>query len=236
MRYLLFTLLAFACLDMSAQNGIIVTAKGDTLNKTDAKGRKQGPWVLHFPALRTEPAYDEEGVFVNDLKEGVWKRFTPDGDLLALEQYRHSMKNGKCQYYTPAGDPLREESWRAVDSAAPYDTVAVYDLNDPTKIVKFQLVKMEPKSYKDGTWTYYEFDPMKGTTTTYSEEYHLDRLKVKPSADIADLKPAEEGATGTDGKPAEAKKKEVQKPKEVMDFEKANSGKKRKYRDGATGG
>ena len=37
---------------------------GDTLNRLDQKGLKQGPWVIHVDALRGEKGYDEQGFFV----------------------------------------------------------------------------------------------------------------------------------------------------------------------------
>jgi hypothetical protein len=145
------------------------------------------------------------------------------------------MKHGKCMYFTNAGEPLREENWRAIDPSNPYDTVDIKDVNDPSKIVRREVIKLEPNSYKNGTWTYY--DPMSGTVAK-TETWQMDKLKTPE-----ELKPAEGDdmtpVDASDGKTTTAKKedKKPTKPKEVMDFEKKNSGKKKvKYRDGATGG
>ena len=231
MRYLILPLLIIS-LSASAQlKSYIISVKGDTLNRVDAKGLKQGPWVIHVDELRGEPGFDEQGYYENDKKEGTWKRFSLDGDLLAIENYRYGFKNGKSTYYNNMGDMVREESWRAVDPKNPYDTVNVYDINDPSKVVGQKVIKMEAASYKNGTWVYY--DPSSGTVSK-TEEWVFDKQKdpVTGTAVSDDLAPINV-SNGT----TTAKKKEVAKPKEVMDFEKKNSGKRKiKVRDGSTGG
>ncbi|MBK8310653.1 MAG: hypothetical protein IPL04_06875 [Chitinophagaceae bacterium] len=49
----------------------IISVRGDTLNRVDLKGLKQGPWIIKVADLRGERGYDTEGYFENDLKEGV---------------------------------------------------------------------------------------------------------------------------------------------------------------------
>ena len=74
--------------------------KGDTLNRIDMKGKKQGPWVIHVDDNHGEPGYEEEGYFINDRKEGQWRTFSLQGDMTAVENYRWGNKDGKCQYFT----------------------------------------------------------------------------------------------------------------------------------------
>ena len=231
MRYLII-LFSFLSLEASAQwKDFIIGVKGDTLNRVDMKGLKQGPWVIHVDELRGNRGYDEQGYFIDGKKEGTWQRFSLLGDLMAIENFRFGMKDGRCFYFTEAGEPLREESWRAIDPQNPYDTVDVKDVNDPTKVVKKVIVKLEPISYKNGTWTYYNYDGMIEKT----EEWVMDRPKNKDmAAGDDDLAPIDV----TNGKTAENKeKKELQKPAAVLEYEKKNSGKKKvKVRDGQTGG
>lgn len=232
MRYL-FILLLFISAGVNAQlKSYIIGAKGDTLNKVDYSGLKKGRWVVHVDELRGERGYEEEGEFKNDRKEGVWRRFSLDGDLIAMEGYRFGFKDGKCMYFTNSGEPLREESWRAIDPQNPYDTVNVYDVNDPTKVIRKQIVKVEPNSYKHGTWTYY--DTQMGTIAK-TEDWVMDKPKVKAlPATEDDLAPIDV-TTGATVKKVE--KKTVTKPKEVLEFEKKNAGKKKiKVRTGSTGG
>jgi hypothetical protein len=194
--------------------------------------------VIHVDELRGERGYEEEGYFLEDKKEGVWKRFSLDGDLIALETYRFGMKDGKSMYFTNAGEPLREENWRAIDPKNPYDTVEVRDVNDPTKVTGKVVVKMEPISYKNGTWTYY--NTLTGTVDK-TEEWMMDKPKTNDVAvktiEEDDMSPIDvkNGTKGTVKK--DDKKTTSNKPQAILDYEKKNSGKKKvKVRDGSTGG
>ena len=155
MKYLLIVII-FISLQAGAQpKSYIISPKGDTLNRIDQKGLKQGPWVVHVDDARGERGYEEEGYFLNDRKEGLWRQFSLEGDLIAMENYMYGMKSGKCVYFTYSGLPLREETWRAIDPKSPYDTIDIRDVNDPSKILRKEIIKIEPNSYKNGTWTYY---------------------------------------------------------------------------------
>jgi hypothetical protein len=227
MRYLLIVALLMSFKGQAQWKTYQLTSRKDTLNRIDLKGLKQGPWVMHIDPLRGEDAYDEQGIFIDDQKEGQWKRFSSEGDLLAIEEYYMGMKNGKCKYFLYTGELLREESWRAIDPKSPYDTVSITDVNDPSKIIERKIVKIEPKSYKHGVWTYYN------TTTgavESTEEWAMNKIKEDVAGNTGDLAPI-------DVTKAQADEKKSTKPKEVMDFEKKNSGKKKtRVRDGNTGG
>ena len=207
--------------------------KGDTLNRVDMKGKKQGPWVIHVDEVRGERGYEEEGYFVNDKREGTWRRFSLDGDVQAIENYRWGNKNGKSQYFTNMGDLVREESWKAVNPDDPYDTVAVYDLVDPTKIVGTQIIKLEGFSLKHGTWRYY--DPNFGTVVK-TEKWFLDKPATGDSKNDDDLRPIDISDNSTPKSDTSAKKAAVAKPQAIIDYEKKNAGKKKiKVREGRTG-
>src|SRR5215212_4225597 len=98
MKYLLLLSLIFSLHAGAQLKSYTLSSKGDTLNKIDGKGLKQGPWMVHVDDLRGERGYEEEGYFVDDRKEGTWKRFSLEGDLIALESYSYGMKSGKCVY------------------------------------------------------------------------------------------------------------------------------------------
>jgi hypothetical protein len=234
MRYL-FILLLFVASNSQAQlKSYIIGAKGDTLNRVDIKGMKQGPWAIHVDDLRGERGYEEEGYFENNRKEGVWRRYSLEGDLIAVENYRFGYKDGKNTYFNYQGELLREESWRAIDPKNPYDTVNVYDLQDPTKVIGKQVVKVEPNSYKNGVWKYY--DPQMGTIAQ-TEQWLMDKPveKEKPKASEDDMAPIDPAT----GEPTVKKdeKKSSTKPQAVLDYEKKNAGKKKvRTRTGQTGG
>ena len=205
--------------------------KGDTLNRIDLKGKKQGPWVLHVDDNRGEPGYEEEGYFVDDRREGQWRKFSLEGDMIAVENYRWGNRDGKCQYFTNMGDLVREESWKAVNPDDPYDTIPVYDVNDPTKVVGSQVVKLEGYSLKHGTWRYY--DPGSGTIEK-TEKWFLDKPATGDPKSDDDLKPLD---VTDNSKPASdtVAKKAVTKPQAVLEYEKKNAGKKKiKVRNGQT--
>lgn len=235
MKYLLLLPVLF-CLNAQAQlKSFILNPKGDTLNRVDAKGLKQGPWVVHVDDLRGERGYEEEGYFENDRKEGTWRRFSLQGDLIAIENYSYGMKSGKCLYFTYTGEPMREESWRAIDPKSPYDTVDVRDVNDPTRIVRKEIVKVEPNSYKHGTWTYYNTETG-GIERT--EQWVMNKPKEEAAAQSDELAPIDPAGDGTAQAKKDDKKPTVtKKPQAILDYEKKNSGKKKiKVRDGSTGG
>jgi hypothetical protein len=97
-------------------------------------------------------------------------------------------------------------------------------------------VKVEPNSYKNGTWKYY--DPQMGTIEK-TEQWVMDKPKEKEKAvaatdedDLAPIDPVNGEATVK-----KEEKKNLTKPQAVLDFEKKNAGKKKtKVRTGQTGG
>ncbi len=192
-----------------------LSKNGDTLNAINNKGMKQGKWVIHKDPLRGEPGYEEEGIFVNDKKEGTWRKYTLQGDIIAFENYKYGGKDGTSQYFSPMGDLLREENWRGYNPYAPYDTIPVYGQGN-NEIISFKIVKAEQYSVKNGDWTFY--DPSTGRILKV-EKYDRGHLLDAPKT--------------TEIVIDEPKKT---KPKEVLEYEKKNSGKKKvKVRDGATG-
>lgn len=204
--------------------------RGDTLNRVDMKGYKQGPWVIQVPDLRGERGYEEEGYFVDDLKEGTWKKFSLQGIKIAEENYHWGKLHGNQKYFTYNGGLMREESWRAMDPAVAFDTVAVYDLKDPSKITGEVVVKNDGHALKHGKWIYY--DPVEGIVTG-TENYVMGKIRTEDDEMIGDddIKPL---SIVNKSKPDTASK--ATKPQVVLDYEKKNSGKKKvKTRDGQTG-
>lgn len=206
-------------------------ANGDTLNRVDMKEKKQGPWSIHVDELRGERGYEEEGYFENDQKTGTWKKYSLEGVKIAEENYTWGKLNGKAQYFTYNGGLLREEGWRAIDPKLAFDTVAIYDLKDASKVINWVVVKNEGIALKHGKWNYY--DPTQGTIEA-TEFYVMNKLRTNNDEMIGDedLRPIDISKSKSDT----AGKKTATKPQAVLDYEKKNSGKKKiKSRDGATG-
>jgi hypothetical protein len=206
-----------------------ITSKGDTINCTEASGAKRGKWKIEAPPLRGEKGYIEEGVFVNDKKEGTWRRFNLMGDPLAIENYTWGLKNGICTYLAIQGIE-REESWRAIDPSKPYDTIDVQDINNPN-IYEKVIVKTTGASIKHGTWKIY--DPFTGQRLR-TENWILDVLQ-DPNTKKEDSSNTSTTLTnlGTPKSKSDSATKKVV-PKEVLEFQKKNKGKK--IVDGKTGG
>lgn len=195
-----------------------LTKKGDTLNCIDQNDKKRGKWKITVEPLRGNPGYVEEGEFVDDRKEGHWRRFNMMGDLLAELNYKWGNLDGVSRFYGLAGLE-REESWRAMNPQNAFDTLMVEDINDENKYVQV-IVPNDGKSLKHGTWTWYRPGSM---TIVKTEVYFLGKIKMPGD----DNKAAEQ--------PKKEEPKEKAKPKEVQDFEKKNGKKQVKTRDGKTG-
>jgi len=132
-----------------------LTAEGDTLNAIDKNDKKQGKWVIHVDPIRDEYGYEEEGVFKNNNKEGIWRKYSLAGDIIAVEFYKLGGKHGIQQYYTYLGDLIREESWRGYDPDTPYDTIAVYGEGN-NEIIDYKIVKADQYSVRHGEWKYFD--------------------------------------------------------------------------------
>jgi antitoxin component YwqK of YwqJK toxin-antitoxin module len=216
MKKILFLAIAFqlGVLIANAQyKSYKISVKGDTINIIDHDGLKQGKWVIHVDPLRGEPGYEEEGIFVDDKREGTWRKYTLQGDFIAFENYKHGDKDGNWKFFTRFGELEREENWRAYNPNQPYDTIPIYGTGN-NEIISYKIVKAEPYSVKDGTWTYYENGKIIKT-----EEYDRGHL----------LQAAKTESVATE----EPMKKIV--PKEVLEYRKKNSKKKTvKVIDGST--
>jgi hypothetical protein len=194
-----------------------LNAAGDTINAIDNNNLKQGKWVIHVEPLRGEPGYEEEGIFKDDKKEGIWRQYSLVGDIIAVEFYKKGGKDGIQQYYTYLGDLIREESWRGYNPDAPYDTIAVYGEGN-NEIIDYKIEKAEQYSVRHGDWKYFDAGTGRLVKVETYERGHL----VTPGA-----------AVKTVAAPTE-KKKEVEKTPEMMEWEKKNKGKKKVVRDGRT--
>lgn len=194
-----------------------LSPNGDTLNAIDKKDRKQGKWVNTVGELRGEPGYDEEGMYKDDKKTGTWRKYTSNGDIIAVENYRFGGKDGVQQYFSFLGDLEREEEWRGYNPDAPYDTIPVYGTGSG-EIVEYKIVKAEQYSVPHGDWKF------------YNKQGHI--VKIEHYDHGALQKPQPEN------KPVVAEKKTEpkEKPQEVLDYEKKYSKKKRAQmeRDGKT--
>lgn len=190
----------------------MLSPNGDTLNCVDKHDHRQGRWVNHVDELRGEPGYEEQGVYVDGRKEGLWKVFSLQGDLIGVETYKWGLKDGVCQYFGMNGTLLREEGWKALNPDKLYDTIVV---EDPDHLDRYStvVIKNEGAAIKNGAWKFY--NPMTGMVDR-TENYTLGKLE-----------------NGGNTSAAAAQSKTVSKPKEVLEFEKKAGKKKVKVQDGS---
>lgn len=195
-----------------------ISSKGDTLNCIDQQNKRQGKWINRYAEVRGEPGFEEEGEYNNNLKEGKWRLYSLEGDLIGIENYKWGLKDGK-QIYFVQGAKEHEESWRAPNPDNDYDTIQVPDVNDPDKY-EMKIIKVEHYAQKHGVWIWYRL----GTESIIkTETYLFNELQVPVNENKSSQSEA-------------AKPKKIEKPKEVLEFEKKNKGKKKvKYKDGSIG-
>jgi len=215
-------LLLFVINGVAQYKDYSLSPTGDTLNAIDKKGLKQGKWVISVGELRGEPGYEEEGAYKDDKKTGIWRRYNTTGDILAIENYRFGGKDGVQEYFTFLGDIQRLEEWRGYNPDAPYDTIPVYGA-DNNEILSYKIVKAEQYSVPHGEWKYYEA----GGRLLKIEKYDRGQL-LKDNANATAPAVAKTTKENPD---------EKVKTKEILEYEKKYSQKKRKKleRDGKTG-
>ena len=223
MALIMVGILLFAVNGSAQYKDYKLSPQGDTLNATDKKGLKQGKWVVSVGELRGEPGYDEEGMYKDGKKTGPWRRYNSTGDILAIENYRFGGKDGVQQYFSFLGELQREEAWRAYNPDAPYDTIPVYGTGS-NEILSYKVIRAEQYSVPHGEWKQYTPD---GRQSKY-EKYDRGHL-LKENEDKT--------ATAAVTKTVEEAPKEKVKTKEILEYEKKYSKKKRKQleRVGKTG-
>ncbi len=224
---LVFTGMAFSANAFGQCKTFKLINGGDTINCINAKNKKQGKWMERTNPLRGNPGYEEEGAYLNDRKEGLWRKYNLQGDVLSMENYKWGLLNGISQYFTVEGLE-REETWKAIDPDKEYDTINVPDLYQDG-VMKSVVVKNEGYAMKHGKWTYYEartgFVVKTESWFRDTTENPLAMFGVKKKQPLSDTAAA-----------SLKKKALTVKTKEILEWEKKNAGKKKvAVRDGSTG-
>ena len=219
---LIFSLLFMLMINGNAQyKNFKLSPTGDTLNSVDKNGLKQGKWVNTIGEIRGEPGFEEEGFYKNDKKTGVWRKYNTTGDLTAVENYLFGGKDGLQEYFTFLGSLEKQEEWRGFNPDAPYDTIPVYGPGN-NEIIDYKIVKAEQYSVPNGDWKYFDQNGRMLKMERYDRGKLL--LNSEPVKNETVVK------TETD------KPQEKVKTKEVLEYEKKYSKKKRAKleRDGKT--
>lgn len=83
--------------------------KGDTINLTDPAGLKQGHWIVFNPS---KTQIIEEGKYLNNKKEGIWKKYYENGKVKHELTYKANKPDGYAKFYYETGIVSEEGLWR----------------------------------------------------------------------------------------------------------------------------
>ena len=83
---------------------------GETVNLTDAEGQKQGKWIK-FNADKT--VVIEEGNYVNNKKEDLWKQYYNNGKIKSELTYKNNKADGYAKFYYENGNVSEEGLWQS---------------------------------------------------------------------------------------------------------------------------
>lgn len=117
MKKLLYTL-ALLCLFsfIKAQAQTFELYKGDTTNKIDIDGKKQGKWVLlgkHKPGTCYAPeAKVEEGKYQDNRKKDIWIEYFCNGNMKNKLTFTNGRPDGYAQMFHENGKISEEGNWK----------------------------------------------------------------------------------------------------------------------------
>ncbi len=151
MKKLLFTLsilYSFSYLEAQSQE----LYKGDTINKIDIDGRKQGKWVLmgkHKPGTCYAPeAKVEEGKYQDNRKKDVWIEYFCNGNMRNKLTFTSGKPDGYAQMFHENGKISEEGNWKN------NRWVGNYKLYYENGQVQHEFV-FNPNGKREGAQTYY---------------------------------------------------------------------------------
>ncbi len=130
------------------------TTYKDTINQT-VEGKKEGYWII-YGKMRNLPDYSpdgiiEKGFFKSSRKQGLWKKYYPDGTLKSEIQYVNGRPKGEFKTFHSNGQLEEQGNWKG----------RVYTGN-------FE------RYYEDGTIAQKKVFNEKGKTEGVVEYYHVN--------------------------------------------------------------
>jgi antitoxin component YwqK of YwqJK toxin-antitoxin module len=140
------------------------------INKTDAKGKKNGMWLITQPARMGEPSSTEFGSYEHGNKTGLWYKLGGEGDLLAVETFKNNVLDGEAKYYEN-GRINCVGYYRGLNPNHDFDTVFVLDPATHHEITR--IIPTERGSVRHGTWRFYDTD---NGRMVREEDYQVDEL------------------------------------------------------------
>jgi hypothetical protein len=124
----------------------------DTINMTDANGKKQGKWILrgtHKPGSGYSMHQKiEEGLYKNNRKTGLWINYYPNGKIKSEINFEDGKPGGSAKTYYENGKKQEEGTWKSNRWIGSYKT---YDQDGKMKEIIFDengkaVKKWDPNS------------------------------------------------------------------------------------------
>lgn len=114
MRKVVLILLFITCQVALAQS--FELSGKDTINVTDANGKKQGKWVIKNATLH-KPCYAddqtvEEGKYIDSKKTGPWKEYYCNKNIKSIITYENNRPQGYAKMYNDNGKIKEEGLWK----------------------------------------------------------------------------------------------------------------------------
>lgn len=112
--YVLSFLVVFLCSKSFSQT--FEMYKGDTINFKDAADQKQRRWIT-FCKSGSHPGFSEgamveEGMYMDNKKVGLWKKYFPNGKIKQELTFANNTPNGPAKFYYESGRLQEEGMWR----------------------------------------------------------------------------------------------------------------------------
>ena len=116
MKNIYFIIVAIFLSNISVAAQKFTIENGDTINYIDENNLKQGFWKI-FGSMAQVPDYQpeqvvEQGEYENSRKQGIWKKFFPNGKTKSEIAYVNSRPNGYYKTYYENGELEEEGEWK----------------------------------------------------------------------------------------------------------------------------
>ncbi|MCW3083406.1 MAG: hypothetical protein JWP12_772 [Bacteroidetes bacterium] len=204
MRKVVLILLFVACKIAVAQS--FELSGKDTINVTDATGKKQGKWVvtnatLHKPCY-TDDQVVEEGKYIDSKKTGPWKEYYCNKNIKSVITYENNRPSGYAKMYNENGKIKEEGMWKNNRWIGDYKLY--YDNGQVQQAFKFNA-----SGKREGPQVYYHENGQVMIEGNWAEGKEAGELKeYYPNGDIKSIKNFSDGNID----PAKTKTFEPKKP------------------------
>jgi len=204
MRKVVLILLFITCKIALAQS--FELSGKDTINVTDANGKKQGKWViknatLHKPCY-TDDQVVEEGKYTDSKKTGAWREYYCNSNIKSVITYENNRPSGYAKMYNETGKIKEEGMWKNNRWVGDYKLY--YDNGQVQQAFKFNA-----SGKREGPQTYYHENGQVMIEGNWAEGKEAGVLKeYYPNGDLKSEKSFADGNID----PAKTKSYEPKKP------------------------